>query len=61
MAEILQKRKTNNNDDVYLVINAINQEGDQVEKMVVNLNTGIGKFASELEIEEALPIIIEDK
>lgn len=59
MAEILEKRKTPNNDDVYLVINAIND--GQIEKMVVNLNKGIGKFTSDLEIEEALPIIIEDE
>ncbi|UJS28495.1 hypothetical protein L2Z53_03870 [Macrococcoides canis] len=59
MAEILEKRKTQNNDDVYLVINAIND--GQIEKMVVNLNKGIGKFSSDLEIEQALPIIIEDE
>lgn len=59
MAEILEKRKTPNNDDVYLVINAIND--GQIEKMVVNLNKGIGKFTSDLEIEQALPIIIEDE
>ncbi|UTH10770.1 hypothetical protein [Macrococcoides canis] len=58
MAEILEKRKTPNKDDVYLVINAIND--GQIKKMVVNLDKGIGKFTSDLEIEQALPIIIED-
>lgn len=61
MAEILEKRKTPNNKDVYLVINAINEEDGQIQKMVVNLDKGIGKFTSDLEIEQALPIIVEDE
>lgn len=60
MTEILEKRKTPNNDDVYLVINAINEEDGQIKKMVVNLDKGIGKFTSDLEIEKALPIIVEE-
>lgn len=60
MAQILQKRKTLNNDDEYLVINVLNEESGKFETAVVNLSNGVARITSESEIDERLPVIIEN-
>ena len=57
MVEELQKRKTLNNDTEYLIVSAVNHEG-QYQLMIVNMKNGVAKFSNPLEIEEKLPIII---
>ncbi|UXR73289.1 hypothetical protein MUA48_07865 [Staphylococcus sp. IVB6238] len=58
MIEVFQKRKTLNNDDEYQVFKILTENG--IEFIVVNLRTGVGKIAAETEIEEQLPVIIEN-
>jgi len=59
MVETLQIRRTPNNDTDFLI--AMILTGNGTEFIAVNLDVGVARIVSEPEIEEQLPILIEDE